>query len=174
MIEAWYIFGGVAVMPTRYGTVLISASDLPLVASREWHVRVGKLLYVRSWIDSRRAGSLRGKFIYLHHLLMGRVKGEEVDFKNGNGMDCRRENLRQCDRTQNSCNRLVVRAVSGHLGIDYDKSRGKWRAQLGYRGRHMMLGRFDCIEEAIEARAKAAREFHGEFASKFNFQSESP
>lgn len=163
----WYAFGDVAVTPTRYGTVLISASDIARVAQKNWHVRVGKTLYVRTWIDSRRDSSLRGKFIYLHQFLMG---VDEVDFRNGNGLDCRRENLRECDRTENCCNRQVVHAKSGHLGVDYDKARGKWRAQIGYRGKHMMLGRFDSIEEAIAARAKAATELHGEFASKFNFE----
>ena len=41
---------------------------------------------------------------------------------------------------------------SGHRGVDYDKERNKWRAYIKYQRKDMFIGRFNTIEEAIEAR----------------------
>ena len=41
---------------------------------------------------------------------------------------------------------------SGHRGISYDKVRNKWRAYIKYQRKNIFIGRFDTIEEAIEAR----------------------
>lgn len=161
----WYTFGDVAVQPTRHGPIIVDAADLPLVEALSWHVREGKIRYVRAWLDSRRGG---GDFTYLHLLLMRPSAGEVVDFKNGNCLDCRRVNLRIGDKTDDCCNRHVTHSSSGFLGVDYDKSRGKWRAQIGYRGKNIFLGRFDDVDSAVAARDEAASRIHGEFASTIN------
>lgn len=165
----WYTFGDVAVMPTRYGMILVDAADLRDVDKFSWHVRADtKFLYVRAWLDSHRASSLRGKAIYLHHFLMSPKDGELVDFKNGNGLDCRRENLRLADKSDDCCNRNVTTSNSGFLGVHFDKSRGKWLAQIKYRHGHTFIGRFDDLDAAVAARDEAAAAMHGEFASTLN------
>lgn len=165
----WYVFGNIAVMPTRYGTILIDADDLPAVARRGWHVRAStKILYVRGWLDSRRESPLRGKFIYLHTFLMRPGDGEMVDFVNGSTLDCRRSNMRLANKTEDCCNRRVTNSSSGFLGVSKDNRRGGWIAQIGYRGVHKFIGRFDRVEDAVAAREKAASIIHGDFASTLN------
>ena len=47
---------------------------------------------------------------------------------------------------------------SGYVGVNWDKSRGKWQASLRFKGHKYNLGRFDNIEDAISARKKAEEE----------------
>lgn len=49
------------------------------------------------------------------------------------------------------------RSSTGIRGVSYSKSRGKYRANIGFRGQKFELGWFDTIEEAAAAR-KAAEE----------------
>ena len=42
----------------------------------------------------------------------------------------------------------------------------KWCAQISINNKTKGLGRYDTIEEAIEARKKAAKEYYGEFANE--------
>lgn len=52
---------------------------------------------------------------------------------------------------------------SGIVGVNWDKSRGKWQASIRFRGHKYNLGRFDSKFEAAEIRAAAERELFGNF-----------
>lgn len=52
---------------------------------------------------------------------------------------------------------------SGVVGVNWDKSRGKWQASLRFKGHKYNLGRFDKIEDAIEARKTAEIEIFGKY-----------
>ena len=52
---------------------------------------------------------------------------------------------------------------SGVVGVNWDKSRGKWQAGIRFKGHKYNLGRFDSIEEAAEIRAIAEKELFGNF-----------
>lgn len=52
---------------------------------------------------------------------------------------------------------------SGVVGVNYDKSRGKWMAGIRFQGQKYNLGRFDSFEDAVEARKKAEKEIFGNF-----------
>lgn len=165
----WHTIGKVAVMPTRYRTIVIDAANLPMVTAYKWHVRADdKSLYVRAWIDSRRASADRGKAIYLQDLLMRPGGGEVVDFINNNTLDCRRSNKRLADKSDDCCNRSVAHSNTGYLGVHYCAERKKYVAQIRYRGKGKNIGRFDNLMDAVAAREKTAADLHGEFASKLN------
>lgn len=161
----WFIFGEVAVSPSRYGTILVDSKEFDRVKSRHWHVRAGKHLYVRTWIDSHRESKHRGESIYLHDFLFHHKEFEVIDFKNGNGLDCRSANIRITDKSNDCCNRKITTSNTGYLGVHYSASRRKFVAQISYRGRWKYIGRFDSLADAIEARDDAAQSLHGEFAS---------
>lgn len=161
----WFIIGEVALFPNRYRTVVIDAADLQSVSNFKWHIRAGRELYARAWIDSRRASAMRGKAIYLHELVFPVSSDMETDFVNRNTLDCRRSNLRRADRTDNNCNRRVTHSNTGRLGVHFCKEREKFVAQIKYRGKWKYLGRYDELEEAVAARDRAAIELHGEFAA---------
>ena len=104
----------------------------------------------------------------IHRLIMGVTdKNIIVDHINHNGLDNRKSNLRICTSGQNTCNCLTSKNnKSWHKGVYWSKERKKWCAQISINNKTKGLGRYDTIEEAIEAREKAAKEYYGEFANE--------
>lgn len=77
------------------------------------------------------------------------------------------ENLRLVDGTsvtilETMKHRLIKSNTSGYNGVYQEKRTGKWRAQITFKGKTYYLGRFDKIEEAVEARRRG-EEMHEEF-----------
>ncbi len=141
---------------TRFA--LVDDADVPLLERYTWHVHVSlHTVYARGYIRGQREGGL----VYMHRLLMGATRGQEVDHINGDGIDNRRANLRFCTRGQNNANR---HRGSPHKGVHFETATQRWRAEIQSRGRRYKLGRFDTMEEAVEVYRAKAREMHGEFA----------
>lgn len=91
--------------------------------------------------------------------------GMDIDHINMNRSDNRIENLRLATRSQNKYNTVKQRDnTSGHKGVDFDRSRGLWRARISVDGRVIQIGRFASAEAAGAAYMVAARTHHGEFA----------
>ncbi len=113
----------------------------------------------------------------MHRVILERIIGRpikkdyECDHINGNGLDNRRENLREVTRSQNAMNvKYYSTNVSGYKGVSHIKKHGKYRAAIGLNGDIIYLGEFDTPEQAHKAYCEAAKELHGDFA---NFGSES-
>jgi len=86
----------------------------------------------------------------------------EVDHKNGDPLDNRRQNLRLCTHAQNQHNTgLSCVNTSGFKGVS---KRGKrWKAQIRINGKQTYLGTYDTPEEAGAAYDAAALKVQGEF-----------
>lgn len=56
------------------------------------------------------------------------------------------------DKTPNKSNK------SGVTGVNWDKARGKWQASIRFKGKKYNLGRFNNLQDAIDARKKAEEE----------------
>lgn len=83
-----------------------------------------------------------------------------VDHINGDPLDDRIENLRSVTHAENCRNaRLRSDSTTGAVGVSRNGT-GRYVAQLHRGGRHIHLGCFDTLEEAIAAR-KAANGAHG-------------
>ena len=52
--------------------------------------------------------------------------------------------------------------TSGFRGVSYRKDRGKYRAYIKFQKKDIFLGNFDRMEDAIEARLIAEKEYFGE------------
>jgi hypothetical protein len=115
----------------------------------------------------------KGNTLLLHREIMEAGKLDEVDHKNGDGLDNRRENLRLCTRGQNACNaRKTNRARSSRFkGVSWDRANRKWAAQICKDYQNRLIGRFDDEEEAARAYDEQAKILHGEFA-RLNFPNE--
>ena len=127
----------------------------------------------------------------MHRVVMNAPKGMDVDHINHDTLDNRKENLRICNRSQNSSNRkLRCDAKSGFKGVyEVRERRSKytskktgetkvhvrrpkkpWNAYVGDpttkypRNKHINLGYYETAEEAARARDRKALEVHGEFA----------
>ena len=103
---------------------------------------------------------------YLHRFLLSAPKGLVVDHIDGDGLNNVRENLRLCERHNNSHNsRKPSNNTSGVKGVSLHKPTCKWRADIQVRRKQIFLGLYETIEQA-EVVVKAARaELHGAFAN---------
>lgn len=109
--------------------------------------------------------------ILMHRIVMNCPNGLVPDHINridGGVCDNRKSNLRIASRQQNSLNsKLFSHNTSGYRGISWDKNRSKWESKLGFHGKTIHLGRFDSIEDAIEARKQGELQYYGEYSSQY-------
>lgn len=87
----------------------------------------------------------------------------EVDHRNGDGLDCRRENLRAATHADNGRN-APKRAhnTSGFKGVR--RRARRWASYIRVAGRFHHLGYHDTPEAAARAYDDAARRYFGAFA----------
>lgn len=103
--------------------------------------------------------------VFLHRFLLGVTSSNtEVDHKDGNGLNCKRKNLRKATSSQNKCNQgLSTVNTSGVKGVSWDKSKRKWQVQIGLHGKNMHLGRYTNLKEAQHARILAEKKYFKDF-----------
>lgn len=107
---------------------------------------------------------------YLAHRLAflymtGEFPSRLVDHRNRVRTDNRWDNLRPADGAQNLLNsKLRVDNTSGHRGVSFSESHGRWRARGYQDGREVHLGWHDTKEAAISTRVEFAKKHHAEFA----------
>jgi hypothetical protein len=88
-----------------------------------------------------------------------------IDLANGNGLDCRRANIRRATRSQDRANEGPKRTnTSGYKGVYWKKSHNRWVAMIGVQGKTIYLGAFASAPEAAQAYDEAAERYYGEFA----------
>lgn len=93
---------------------------------------------------------------YLGHrvawaLMHGKWPQGEIDHRDGDPSNNRLSNLRECAHFQNAANQLQPVGCSGLRGAVWNKSAGKWQAQIKVRGRIAHIGLFNSPEEAAAA-----------------------
>ena len=140
---------------------IVDPEDLPLLQSRAWKVH-GKQA---SYFKARFGRSI----YYLHRLIAGAGPGQIVDHINGDTLDCRRANLRLCDRSESNMNRRARKdSRAPYKGITETKS-GRWLAQIMKAKQYHRIGLFDTPIEAATAYDTAAVRLHGAFAKTNGF-----
>lgn len=135
---------------------LVDDEDYDRVAAHPWHAHPPNGRTQR-WYAARKH---EGRTVYLHRFVTAAPAGVEVDHANGNGLDCRRSNLRIATRGQNEANKAKRSGTtsSRYKGVYFDKRRGAWHARIGLAGRHVHLGYFRDEAAAADAYDRAARE----------------
>ena len=82
--------------------------------------------------------------------------GEITDHINRNGLDNRRANLRVVNHTINGRNRKTSRNnKSGHNGVSWDSVNYKWKACISVNNKTVTVGRYNNINDAVQARKDA-------------------
>ena len=101
----------------------------------------------------------------MHREILNAPKGVEIDHINGNGLDNRRENLRFCNRAQNTQNqRGRSNTTSKYKGVYWKKDVERWAAQIRKSGKQKHLGYFVDEKDAAQRYDQEARIVFGEFA----------
>lgn len=107
------------------------------------------------------------KKVLMHHILITRIIGQEVDHKNGNKLDNRKQNLRLCTTTQNHWNRGKLKTnKSGYKGVHWHKARQKWSVNITVNHKKYFLGYFTNKKKAATVYKATAKRFYKEFAYK--------
>lgn len=110
----------------------------------------------------------------MHKILCGLnlMEGMEIDHRNRDRLDNRRDNLRLCSRLQNIANRKKLTIVNGKTTTSKYKgvcrcSEGRpgWRSEIRVNGKKKHLGVFQTEEEAASAYNDEARRIFGDFAT---------
>lgn len=108
------------------------------------------------------------KRFYLQKLIMG-VRDDKiiVDHINGNPLDNRKCNLRLVNNQQNCMNHKVRKdSKSGVSGVFFDKDKNLWRANISLNRKHIHLGYYENIQDAIRVRKLAEEKYFGEYRRK--------
>ena len=135
--------------------ILIDDEDAHLLANGAWLAVHKKYVQV----------NFNGEVQYLHRIVSRAGHGYQVDHKNMNTHDNRKENLRVCTKQENMRNRGPTRRnTSGFKGVHYFKRDENWRAYITASKKTRHLGYFPTPELAHEAYCEAAKKYHGEFA----------
>jgi len=94
--------------------------------------------------------------ISMHRDLMQIAHGDEmeVDHVDRDRLNNQRENLRKATRWENERNHEREEHYSRKVGVTFDESRGKWKAQASLDGVYVYLGLFEREETAILARLR--------------------
>lgn len=112
-------------------------------------------------------GRLNGKTIRLHRYVTNCPSEYEVDHRNHDKSDNRKENLRIVTRSQNSMNKgLQSNNTSGVTGVCWDTHYQKWVAQIRLNNKNIRLGSFENFDDAIKVRQEAEEKYFGEYSYK--------
>ena len=100
----------------------------------------------------------------LHRFIMNCPEYMVVDHINHNPLDNRKCNLRVCTQDDNMKNQKKrINNTSGYTGVYWHKNTNKWIARITVNKKHIYLGCYDNLEEAIEVRKKAEEKYFCEY-----------
>lgn len=102
------------------------------------------------------------QLIYLYH--HGHIP-KMIDHIDGDKLNNKIENLRECDTSTNSVNmRLHPTNTSGTKNVSWSKNKNKWRVCLQVNCKYKHIGYFGDIELAELVASEAREKYHGRFA----------
>lgn len=141
---------------TNGGVALVDDSDLNTVLLYKWYGKTNRR--VRYAATNVRVGRCKYKTLYMHNLIL-----KNPDHMNGNGLDNRRDNLRQASHAEQMRNRGTFRrSASGYKGVVRNKD--NWAARICVDHKRISLGTRSSPEEAAKLYNAAAITYFGEFA----------
>src|ERR1022692_1766723 len=163
---------GIIVLAKCKGVAIVDWDDFDLVAQYPWHrerPRSSKTAYAVRTMPTGHDGKQRKQ--KMHQLIMDYTG---IDHRDGDGLNCRQSNLRPANQSQQNANKgKRSDNTSGYIGVCWNRTEGKWVAQVRQYGKCVWSERFDEVdlEMAVSVRDAIAREVWGEFAV-LNFPTE--
>jgi hypothetical protein len=134
---------------------VIDDEDGPLVLRFKWSTARHKQTFYAHRNDWSTG---KAKKVYLHRLIMDFPDGP-VDHIDGDGLNCRRANLRVASLSLQSHNTRRAHS-SAYRGVSRH-SQGRWRAQITINKKYTYLGLFDNEEDAAAAYNTVAAVVYG-------------
>lgn len=154
------------VFSKKYGTHIIyyDDSDHELLSRYNWSLHKGDTtLYARA--NAWNKGTKKSFHPYMHRLLLGVSKNEQVDHKDHNGLNNKRDNLRLCSSSENNYNKApATNNSTGYKGVHYYKKRNNFQVNIMVGKKRIHGGYFEKVEDAAKKYNELALKYHGEFA----------
>jgi hypothetical protein len=153
----------------KRGTVLLDDDSAWIIKIGCLNIRKDGCVLVKEY-----KGMVNGKTTYkahyLHRLVMNAPPSMEVDHKDRNRMDNRRQNLRIATRQQNQCNlrkQNLPRATSRFKGVTFlRRLKSKpWCASIGHNNKTIHLGYFETEAAAAMRYNEECLKLRGEYAA---------
>ena len=153
---------------TQGKTAIVDDEDYEILSKSKWYAG-----YDGNNFYAKRSGfSVDGKrtIIRMHRVIMSSSYGIEVDHRNGNTLDNRKENLRHCVCAENVKNRKFSQKNNkiGIKGVYWRSDIKKFRTEIQVDGKQIYLGYFDVLGDADSAYRIAEEKYFGEFARGYN------
>lgn len=146
----------------EYGIGYASNTNNPFFFDLEDYEKIKDICWMESSEGYLIGRDPNGKTARMHNVVMG---DKHIDHINHNKSDNRKHNLRKSTDQLNAMNRsLPINNRSGCKGVCWKTREGKWRSYITFHKKHMELGLYDKLEDAIKARLDAENELFGEWA----------
>src|SRR6266705_125290 len=143
-------------LSNSYLKFIVDDEDAGKVSIHSWNIsdKDGGSYTIKSQINNTT--------VTLNRYILNYYGDLEIDHKNRNYFDFRKENLRLATGSQNCANRAVpIHNTSGYRGVIWKEKNKKWEAFIGFKGRRIYLGIFSNKEDAARCRDKAAKKYFG-------------
>jgi hypothetical protein len=141
----------------------VDTCDYDLVKQHQWAIKTYSegIVYATTNVPNT---TLR-----MHRLILPTTK--QIDHKNHNGLDNRRQNLRPATQAQNSMNarKCSSATTSKYRGVYWHKSRKHFVARIHAKNKYRYLGSFRTEEAAALMYNIFAKLYFGEFANLNQF-----
>ena len=161
-----YAFRRIPLTQGKYA--LVDQDDFERLNKHKWHVcKSANTFYARRTIYVGK----KYISIMMHREVINPPDNLFVDHINHNGLDNRKANLRPVTCAQNNYNKIYFRKSqsSKYKGVSWKKQKKKWAVIISYNCKNKFIGYFKDEIQAAKAYDKAAKKYHGEFAS-LNFK----
>jgi hypothetical protein len=145
-------------IPLTQGKVtIVDDEDYEWLSQFKWRFNIRG--YATRYITRPRKVELK-----MHREIMHTPEGKETDHINGDGLDNRKINLRNCSHAENMHNcRKYKTNTSGYKGVSFRADKKRWIACIKVGNKKKQFSRAT-REEAAQAYDMAARIYYGEFA----------
>lgn len=135
--------------------VILDEDDFYKLSKNKWY------MFSSGYIGRNAIINGKNVTIFIHREIMNPCKENDIDHINRNKLDNRKENLREVSHKKNTENRKIQNNNnSGYNGVCWSKQKNKWKAQITHNQKHIHLGFFVKIEDAIHARNKKEHELN--------------
>lgn len=133
---------------TQGKTTLVDDTDFDFLNQFKWHVQKSK----------SRAGYInwyaKKQNISMAEMIIGKIKGLEIDHLDGDGLNNQRKNLRHITHKEN-CNNRHIRKLSKYNGVYFDFINKKWRCKVKVGDKYINSYCYNTEKEAFSALIKA-------------------
>jgi len=159
---------GVFIWKPRSGWMRSSTSGVGRISS--WNTRfAGKEAFKQLDQQGYTRGVIWGRTFWAHRVAWaihyGAWPEQQIDHIDGDRANNKISNLRDVTHTENTRNTgLQKNNSSGCTGVGWHKAQGGWRVRIGHKGKHIYLGKFEKLDDAIAVR-KAAEVKYGYHAN---------